>query len=796
MKLSLEWLGQYVDIRDIDPSDLALKLTMSTAEVEGVETVERTVNGIVAAEIIAVEPLDSGDSGKTISLVTVDVGGKTYTTVCGAPNVAVRMKSPFAAPGTVIADGTAVREQVVYGKTSYGMLLSPLELGWGESHVGIMSFPDSIQTGTPLADIVPSRDHVIEIDNKSITHRPDLWGHYGFARELAAVYGRELIPLSLADSSDWAELPSFPLRIEDYEGCPGYCCLDIDGLTAAFSPLPMQYRLLSIGQRPINLLVDLTNFIMYELGQPMHAFDGERVRDVIVAPFGRNGKFKTLDSVERAMLPDDLMIMDHTGPIALAGVMGGEESEIKENTSRVLLESANFNPSRIRRTALRLGLRTDASLRFEKGQPLYHMGVSIRRFVRLLEESGQNPVAKSNLTGEGNLGETYRTLTVSADFISRSIGEDVSMERIVSILESLEFGCEPSGDELHLNIPRHRSERDISIPNDILEEVARIYGYDNITPSMPEIRLREYPFNPELQKQHKIRRYLSISRGFNEAHSYSWYDDSWLARIGYEPGKTLCLKNPASEQATRMRKDIIPNLLAIIESNAAHRDRFFMYEVGNVFAPVDGGCKQAMHLAGIGYQSSKLGGIEELFLSVKGTVEEMFEVVNTDFPSFRISGESSAPWQFPGATLDIVYRDTVIGRLGYFTGREWTVFAKDTLAVWFELDIDSLSGLVYPDPDYAPLPVYPGSWMDFSILADASGTFMELENTVSAFTHPILTGWKFLYHYAGKGLPEGKLSYTFRFWLGLRQRTLTGDDLTDFRSAFLSYIEGKGLSIR
>lgn len=796
MKLSLNWLGQYVDLSKYSPEEVAYKLTMTTAEVDSVETLTRTVNGITVGEITEIEPIRTGDSDITMNYVTVNLGSETHKTVCGAPNVTVGMKSAFAVPGTVIAEGVTIKEQKVYGRMSYGILCSPRELGWDESHAGILAFPETMTAGAQLADFVPQTDHVIDIDNKSVTHRPDLWGHYGFARELAAIYGRELKPLETADASEWEHLEEFPLRIEDSEGCPGYCCLDIEGLTPAFSPLDIQYRLLAVGLRPINLVVDLTNYIMCEIGQPMHAFNGERVRDIIVAPFGSEGTFSTLDSIEHPMIPEDLMIKDHTGPIAISGIMGGEDSEITDDTERLLLESANFNPARIRRTAVRLGLRTDASLRFEKGQPPYHMALSIKRFIQLLQDAGSKPVIRSRLTCGGDTGDKPRTMSMKTEYISRTIGMDIPPERTVEILESLGFGCTLENDDLHLVIPPHRSVRDISIPNDIVEEVARIYGYDNITPSMPDMEMRQYTFNSELQMHHKIRRFLSQAKGFSEVHTYSWYDDNWLKRIGYAPGKTLILRNPASENNTSMRREILPNLLQFIETNATFRDRFFIYEVGNVFFPEDNGCRQVMSLAGIGYQSEKLGNLQDLFLSVKGTIEEIFFMLDAGTPIFAVSEDTHGPWCFPGSWMDITIGENSIGQIGHLTGKQFDVLEKEAQVAWFELTVDLLAGHAYPDIIYDPVPVYPGSWMDFSILADSTSSYADLSDILGHFSHPILKTGKFLYHYAGKGLPEGKISYTFRFWLGLRERTLTGEDLSDFRNAFLSNLKNHGLALR
>ena len=795
MKLSLEWLKQYVDLPQVSPEEIVGNLTMKTAEVEGIEVLRRIVRGIVVGEIIDIEPIDAGDSEKIMNYVTVDLGSETVKTVCGAPNVQRGMKSPFAAPGTVIAHEVQVKSQELYGHKSEGILCSPKELGWGESHLGILAFQESLTVGAELSELVPAVDHIIEIDNKSVTHRPDLWGHYGFARELAAIFKKELRPLDMIDTGEGSDLPAFPLRLDDTGSCPGYCCLDIDGLRPAFSPVALQYRLLAIGQRPINLLVDLTNYIMFELGQPMHAFDGDRVRDIIVAPFGSKGTFRTLDSIDRDMEPEDCMICDHTGPIALAGIMGGEETEVKEDTTRVLLESANFNPARIRRTALRLGLRSEASQRFEKGQPPCHMNLSIRRFVKLLRDAGLDAELRSKITSAGDTGENPRPLLMNAKVISDSIGVKLSDEKIGDILGSLGFGCS-FGEDIRIEIPPHRSKRDISIPRDIVEEVARIYGYDNVTPAMPQVEMRRYMFNAELQKQHKIRRYLSEAKHFNEVHTYSWYDDVWLKRIGYEPEGTLMLRNPATEDNSRMRRDLLPNLLSLVDANAVHRDRFFLYEVGNVYRQVKDGCEQPMHCAGIGYESEKTGSLQDLFLYVKGAIGKLIEFINAGTPSFKLSDDTSLPWLKPGCSMDILLDGKSVGRMGYLAAPFLDVYEKGTQVVWFEISADDLDGSTYPEITYDDIPIYPGSWMDFSVLADKATGFTDLEDILKKVSHPILKKYKFCYLYDGKGLPKGKISYTFRFWLGLQERTLTGEDLAEFRNIFLQFLESHGLSLR
>ena len=795
MKLSIEWLSQYMDMPKVSPEDVAHQLTMKTAEVEEVETLNSVVDGIVVGEVMDVEPVEHA-GGTALNLVTVDTGDRTYQTVCGAPNAEVGMKSAFAPPGTAIAGGMVIAEQTIAGRKSSGILCSAQELGWGDFHLGIMAFPQSLEAGMLIADMVPATDYLIEIDNKSVTHRPDLWGHYGFARELAAIYGCELKPLGMIDEAEGAGLDPFPLRIEDSDGCPGYCCLDIDGLKPGYAPVWMQYRLLAIGQRPINLLVDLTNFIMFELGQPMHAFDGDLVRDIVVSKFGAEGTFQTLDSIYRDMLPDDCMICDHNGPIALAGIMGGEETEVKEHTTRLLLESANFNPARIRRTALRLDLRSEASQRFEKGQPPYHMEISIRRFVRLLRDAGLDAVLKSRLTCAGDTGAERRTIRMSASALNRAIGMDIPRDRIEKILSDLEFTCSFDGDEMVVTVPQHRSKRDISIPEDIVEEVARIYGYDNIEPAMPTIRMQPYVFNRKHQRLQKIRRFLSVGRSFLEVHLYSWYDDNWLRRIGYDPGETMRLKNPAAENNSRMRLELLPNLLALVEQNAVHRDRFLLYEIDDVYHKRDKELVQPLHLAGIAYQSEKLGKVDSLFREIKGLIEDIALEVNTGSVAFLPLESVGKPWQDKYATLAIHIGGAYVGSMGYLVRPFLDVFDKGTQVVWFELDVDALDGATFPDHAYKPIPVYPGSWMDFSILAPGGMRFSELVSFVDSFEHPCLRNVKYLYLYDGKGLPDNTICYTFRFWLGLDERTLTGDDINDFRDRFIASLQMNNLSLR
>ena len=563
MKISLEWIAEYVDVSGLAPDMIAERLTMATAEVEAVETLTRSLDGVRVGKVVSVEAVSD-----TNAFVRVECGPDTFSTVCGAPNVRPGMTSAFAPAGVRLADGTRLEARQVAGRSSQGVLCSSEELGMGGGHVGIVDLPGSLASGRLLSELIPPTDTIIEIDNKSLTHRPDLWGHYGLAREVAAVLGRPLRPLDRADLSAYDDLPAYPLALDDVENCPCYCCLELDGVAALPAPLTIQYRLHALGQRTFNILVDLTNYIMLELAQPMHAFDGARLRAVRIAPFGRSGSFTTLDGQDRAMQPDDLMIWNETQPVALAGIMGGLNSEVGQDTTRLLLESANFRAARIRRTATRLGLQTDASQRFEKQQPPVTTKLGIERFVRLLHEAGLTPEVRSRFTCAGDLKHDTRRLSIPKDFFDRRIGNPIGGDKIVSILTSLGFEAELDAGELRVGIPPFRSEKDIALPVDILEEVTRINGYDNLEPRLPDFSADTVAFDDRLRTEHKARRLLAQAYQFSEIHNYSWFDETWLKTIGYDPPAALRVANPSAEQHVRLRTSLMPNILAVVKKNA------------------------------------------------------------------------------------------------------------------------------------------------------------------------------------------------------------------------------------
>lgn len=793
MKISLDWISDFVDLSGIAPQTLVEQLTLCTAEVEGFKVLRRSVSGVVIGEVTAVEPVAGSPE---LRLATVDCGRARYDTVCGAPNLRVGMKAPFAPPGVRLANGVEIRASDVGGRRSEGVLCSPMELGMSRWHEGVLDCPASIPNGTPLAELVPAEDVIVEIDNKSLTHRPDLWGHYAFARELSAIFRRELRPLPAADLSVYDALPAYPLSVEDPDGCPCYGCLEFSVVGAIPSPLAMQRRLHALDQRTYNLLVDVTNYAMLELAQPTHAFDGELVRAIRVAKLGRDGPFTTLDGQERPLLADDLLIWNQSEPVALAGVMGGLNSEVRPATTRLLLESANFKASRIRRTSVRLDLRTESAQRFEKSQPPVNVQVAIARILKLAQDAGAGPRVTSRFTVAGDLKDRFRPLEMSRQSLSDMAGKELPDDEVTSILHRLGFQAAFVGDRLDVGLPPHRSEKDVSIPADVVEEVLRIHGYGQIEPRMPAVPIHPVHVEKPLRIEHKVRRLLATAHRFLEVHNYGWTDDRWLAQLGFEPQRPLVLKNPSARQNRLLRTTLLPNLLALVRPNRVHRDGFRLFEIGRVYWEAgDGAPVEQNRLAGIGFSQGGQPALEEHFRAIRGAVEDLARVIGEPM-AFAPGAEGDAPWHVPAHWLRVLRGGQPVGGLGVLTGKILETVAEEGQVVWFELAMDDLEGTVYPQLTYRPAPEYPGSWQDFSLVWDLARGFAALEDRLARFSHALVVRREFLYVYQGKGLPTGKGSYTFRYWLGSWDHTLASDEIDGFRAALLAFLQTEGIPLR
>ena len=825
MLISLDWISDYVDLTGLDIETITARLTLATAEVEGTKIIQRFVKSVLVGEIKTVEKLTD-----KLSFCQVDCGKKLYTTVCGAPNVRVGLKAPFAPASTILAGNVKVEVADMSGKESQGILCSAAELGMSGWHEILLECPDSIKVGTTLEKLIPGTDTLIEIDNKSLTHRPDLWGHYGFAREFAAIFGRKLKPLPQIDLSAFDSLPAYPLKndaksAEQGENCPCYGCIEFQTRGTIPSPLYIQCRLHALGLRSYNLLVDVTNYVNWEIAQPTHAFDADKLGGIRVAMLGgkesgERSEFTTLDGQTRKLLPEDLLIWG-TGhknrghkppdnetfrPVALAGVMGGLETEVTESTTRLLLESANFKSARIRRTANRLDLKTDASQRYEKSQPPSNVKIGISRILKLIEDSGADLKVLSRFTVDGDLQDKVRYIDIPEGRLEQLAGIKLSPERVTQILESLGFEVQRQKNKLFtVGIPPFRSQKDISIPEDIIEEVLRVYGYDNIPPVMPAVPIKPLHIEKHLKSEHKIRRVLATAHRFLEVHNYIWFNDNWLKTLDYEPGETLVLKNPTSPETSRLRTTLIPNLLALVPKNRPFQRSFRLFEIGRIFNSAQNpnpkhAEDQKHQLAGIAFQRAGLW--EDIYEAVKSAVEDVLVLCGTRDIAFEETvDESKIPWASEGHFVEILSGGKSLGKLGILDKNMTTKVCRvGGQIVWFEIDLNEISGLgVRTDSSgikFVEPPVFPLSWLDFSFLWSLDDDFDKLESLLQHFAHPLLIRREFLVSYRGKGLDKGMACYSFRFWIGASDHTLSGEEIDSFHQQFLTYIKENGIALR
>ena len=579
MFLSMNWISDFVDLSGLDKLKLINQFSLSTAEVENdIFFKGSDLSGVVVAEIKSVE---NHPDSKKLHLLKVDAGEAELTdVVCGAPNVRVGMKTAFAKVGAKIGE-IEIAPRSLAGYMSYGMCCSEKEIGISDDNSGIMEITDDIPNGTDLKDVYAIDDIIFEVDNKSLTNRPDLWGHYGIAREFAALSGRELKPLETVELSKYDNLPKVDMKIED-PLCQRYSCLQVENIKRTVSPVDMRIRLYYCGMRAINFLADLTNYLMLEMGQPMHAFDSRKVEKIRIKRFDKPFTFQTLDGVKRNIDENTLMICNDNTPVAIAGIMGGLDSEIVDDTTTLTLESATFDAASVRKSTVRLSHRTDASMRYEKCLDPEMTTTAIARFVNLLQKYDEESTVVSALTDDYAYHYDKVELNFSKSFVDKYTGIEISNDTIISTLSSLGFDAKVDNDNFSVVVPSWRATKDVTIKADIIEEITRIYGYDNFAIHTAVAPL--YPVRPAIEKtdEDKIKDILVNHFNLHELHSYVWaYYDEYKA-LGIEVEDNIKLVNATNPNIETIRNSIVPTQLCQVKYNTSYAPDFGVFEIGRV----------------------------------------------------------------------------------------------------------------------------------------------------------------------------------------------------------------------
>ncbi|MDE2861172.1 MAG: phenylalanine--tRNA ligase subunit beta [Chloroflexota bacterium] len=798
MKVPLTWLREFVDV-DLPPEELAHRLTMSGTEVGSIDVIGGTWDNVFVAQVDSIDPHPNADR---LKLATVTLHGEQVTVVCGAPNIAAGQLVAFARVGACLVDPRTgdietLRAATIRGVESAGMVCSERELALGDDHAGILVLPEDAPIGATLSEYLGD----VVFDLEVTPNRPDCMSILGIAREVAALTGATLREpdLSYAEEGEPVE-GAVSVEIVDASLCPRYTASVIRGVQVGPSPRWMQDRLLRAGQRPINNVVDVTNYVMLEMGQPLHAFDFDTVAEsrIVVRPAGEQEPFVTLDEAQHVLRPPMLVIADGARSVALAGVMGGLNTEMTDATTSVLLESANFNPVNTRRTSQALRLRSESSSRFEKGLQPELAEAALRRATRLILEVAGG-------TGCQGIADAYPqpaprpTLRFTLARVRKVLGVDIDAPHVYGILTSLGFGVTVGSDgAMHVEVPYWRS--DIAQEDDLVEEVARITGYDELPTTMISTPVPHRSPQPEREARERVRD-LMVECGMQETISYSLTSAASLETSKpADAPSPLRVANPMSSELEYLRTTLRSGVLSTLAANRQQaRDGVRLFEMGRVYLPREADLPLEREtlvgvLAGPRSPESWQSVNERMdFFDAKGVVEMLMSRLRLPC-AFQPAEDALF---MPGRCSAVLTGDAVVGVIGEVHPRTLEQFdAADEAVALFELDVDAITSAVSTEPvRYRPIARYPGALRDLAVVLDAGVPAAQVQAIIERET---LVSHATLFDvYEGAGVATGKRSLAYRVLFQAADRTLVGDEVSRAMEGIVAALEREvGASLR
>ncbi len=767
-------------------ADIAQELTSHTVEVEGFINQAEQFNKVVIGKVLEVKKHPNADR---LRLALVDIKKAKINIVCGAPNLAANQLVPVALVGAVLPGGLEIKESEIRGEKSSGMICAEDELGIGKNHEGIIVLSESAKIGEPFAKHLKANDVILEVDNKSLSNRPDLLNHYGIAREVGVIFdfpvkSYEKLLNKKFDFLD-AKENKLEIKIEDKEACPRYMAVQIDGLEVKESPRWLKERLIAVNQKPINNIVDLTNYVMLECGQPLHSFDASRIDKIVVRRSRKDDIFETLDEKERN-LKEDLVITDGKKAIAIAGIMGGKNSGVNPETKSIILESANFKAAVVRKTSQRLGLRTEASTRYEKALDENLTETALFRFLTLLEKVCPEMRIGSALIDIKQLFLELKPISLNLDWLTKKIGQEIPKDQAIKILKQL--GFKVSGEEtdnLMVTVPSWRATKDVSTKEDLAEEILRIYGYDNIVARLPIEMLRLPEVNEERRLERKIKDILALKHSLSEVYNYSFVGEDQLKKLNINFFNYLKLANPLSDIQTILRQSLVPGLINNIKSNQSKADSLGFFEIGSVFFNAPGRIKkEATSDQTLPHQEKRLGIVlaadsNNLFENLKGTVNSLlqnlmsYKVEAEFFPSEEILG-----WADKKMFAKIRVFDKEIGLLAVVNQEAVkNVNLKKNVAI-AEINFNVLSDLAFSlaAKHFQELDKYPAVTRDLAFVLNEKILYNELKKTIIDF-NPLIKTVEFFDVYKGNNLADDEKSLAFHIDFQSGERTLTAEEV-------------------
>ncbi len=785
MFLSMNWIKDFVDLSGLDELSLINQFSLSTAEVENdIQFKGSELSGVVVAEIKSVE---NHPESKKLHLLKVDIGAEELVdVVCGAPNVRVGMKTAFAKVGAKIGE-IEITPRPLAGYMSCGMCCSEKEIGISDDHSGIMEITDDIALGTDIKDVYAIDDIVFEVDNKSLTNRPDLWSHYGIAREFAAIAKRPLKALDFDDLTAYDKLPKVDMKIED-PLCYRYSCLQFENISRNVSPVNMRIRLYYCGMRAINFLADMTNYLMLEMGQPMHAFDSRKVENIRIKRFDQDFTFQTLDGVERNIDPETLMICNGDTPVAIAGIMGGLDSEIVEDTHTLTLESATFDATSIRKSTVRLSHRTDSSMRYEKSLDPELTTAAIARFVYLLKQYDGGVEVVSSLTDDYAYHYPEVTLSFDKAYVDRYTGIAIDNDTIVSTLERLGFTVSVSGDDFEVTVPSWRATKDVTIKADIIEEITRIYGYDNFEIHTATAPL--FPTRPEPVKKDEdnVKDILVKRYALHELHSYVWNYADELKELGIANIGEIKLKNASNPNIETIRKTMIPTQLCQVRSNIGYAPSFGIFEVGRVVSGMtdDNLCIENKILGITLYQ--KGSDVRSLYFRLKAMIENLVDELKHKKVSFeKIAAKYD--YEHPTNLNAVIVDGRVIGRIGIVHPVVMKKIDKRASIVFAEIDMDRFAAIANNSIVYSEPSKFPSIEIDLSFV---TARFAPIKEAIEAENCELIKSVEVIDIYED----EENSSIAVRLTFSDNTRTLTRDEVVTVSEAIIEDLDKQGIRLK
>ncbi|MFC4321023.1 phenylalanine--tRNA ligase subunit beta [Litchfieldia salsa] len=803
MFVSYKWLSEYVDLTGVSANELADLITKSGIEVEGVEVLGDGIKNVVVGHVLECEQHPDADK---LNKCLVDVGDEEpVQIICGAANVGKGQKVVVAKVGAVLPGNFKIKKAKLRGQESHGMICSLQELGIESKLVskeyseGIFVFPTEVKPGDDALQQLNLDDEVLEL---SITpNRADALSMIGVAYEVAAILGREvkLPKIELTTGSEKAS-DYISVSVEENQDNPLYVARVVKNVKIAPSPLWLQNRLMAAGIRPHNNVVDITNFILLEYGQPLHAFDYDRLgsREILVRRAKSGEKMTTLDDTERTLTPEHLVITNGTEPVALAGVMGGANSEVQNDTTTVLIESAYFTGPTIRTASKDHGLRSEASSRYEKGiDPSRTRAAADRAAALMIQYTGGEVL--DGVVEVDTLSAEPVKVTITLDRINKVLGTSISSQEVSTIFSRLQFETEVDNETFIVTVPSRRG--DITIEEDLVEEVARLFGYDNLPTTLPVGQTFPGKLTDYQEKRRKIRRYLE-GTGSYQAVTYSLTSSSKVNQYALETAAPIKLSMPMSEDRSVLRLSIVPHLLEVLSHNLARKvDHISLYEIGSVFLSNEESRlpTEKEHLAGAAtglWQSNLWQGEKKSvdFYVVKGVLDGLFELLGLqDRISYK---QAKLDGMHPGRTAQVILDEEVIGFVGQIHPTAQKELDLNETYV-YELSLKNLLEAKVEDATYTSIPRYPSMSRDIALVVDQTIAAGVIKEAIIEAGGKLLKEVSIFDLYEGERMEDGKKSVAYSLRYFDPERTLTDEEVTKAHSKVLASVEEKfGASLR